>query len=151
LPWGLRIDPAHRPAAYADAATFQPTFLYELVFDLGLAAVLAWLVVQRRVRAPGAFALYVAGYAGFRIFEEQLRVDPSHHLLGLRLNFFVATAVCLAGLAWFAWTQRGRRAGRWFARGAVVLVVGSSAWALSACGERAPVAGVAAQVPQNVR
>jgi prolipoprotein diacylglyceryl transferase len=151
LPWALRIDPAHRPHAYADATTFHPTFLYELVFDLGLAAVLWWLVVQRRVRAPGAFALYVAGYAGFRIFEEQLRVDPSHHLLGLRLNFFVASAVCLAGLAWFAWTQRGRGVGRWLARGAVVLVVGSSAWALSACGERAPVAGAEAQVPQNVR
>lgn len=151
LPWGLRIDPAHRPDAYPHATTFQPTFLYELVFDLGLAAVLAWLVAQRRLRAPGAFALYVAGYGGFRIFEEQLRVDPSQHLLGLRLNFFVATAVCLTGLAWFAWTQRGRRMSRWFVRGAAVLVVGSSAWALTACGEHAPAADAQPQVPQNVR
>jgi hypothetical protein len=94
------------------------------------------LVARRRVRPPGAFALYVAGYAGFRIFEEQLRVDPSHHLLGMRLNFFVATAVCLAGLAWFVSTQRGRRWTRWTGRGAVLLVVGGSACALSACGER---------------
>jgi prolipoprotein diacylglyceryl transferase len=111
LPWALQIDPAHRPDGYEQFATFQPTFLYELVWNLGLAGVLALLVVRRRVRPPGAFALYVAGYAGFRVFEEQLRVDPSHHLLGMRLNFFVAVAVCLAGLAWFVATQRRRRPG----------------------------------------
>ncbi|MDQ1428192.1 MAG: hypothetical protein QOK39_1668, partial [Acidimicrobiaceae bacterium] len=34
LPWGLRVDAAHRPLAYAHAATFQPTFLYESLWDL---------------------------------------------------------------------------------------------------------------------
>jgi prolipoprotein diacylglyceryl transferase len=146
LPWGLRIDPAHRPDGYAQFATFQPTFLYELVWNLGLAGVLYMLVARRRLRPPGAFALYVAGYAGFRIFEEQLRVDPSHHLLGMRLNFFVATAVCLAGLAWFVYSQRGRRWTRWLGRGAALLVVGWTACALSACGDR-ETAALAAHEP----
>jgi prolipoprotein diacylglyceryl transferase len=106
LPWGLEIDPAHRPAGYEAYATFHPTFLYELLFDVALAVVLARLVRRRAVRPPGAFALYVAGYSGFRIFEELLRTDPSHHVLGLRLNFFVASVLCLIGLAWFAATQR---------------------------------------------
>jgi prolipoprotein diacylglyceryl transferase len=111
LPWGLQIDPAHRPAGYERFATFHPTFLYELLFDLALAAVLAVVVRRGRVRPPGVFALYVAGYSAFRIFEEQLRVDPSRHLLGLRLNFFVATTLCVAGLVWFAYSQRpGARA-----------------------------------------
>jgi prolipoprotein diacylglyceryl transferase len=108
LPWALKIDPAHRPAGYERFATFHPTFLYELLFDLALAGVLALVVRRGRVRPPGVFALYVAGYSAFRIFEEQLRVDPSRHLLGLRLNFFVATALCVAGLAWFAYSQRSR-------------------------------------------
>jgi prolipoprotein diacylglyceryl transferase len=108
LPWALQIDPAHRPAGYERSATFHPTFLYELLFDLALAGVLALVVRRGRVRPPGVFALYVAGYSAFRIFEEQLRVDPSRHLLGLRLNFFVATALCVAGLAWFAYSQRSR-------------------------------------------
>jgi prolipoprotein diacylglyceryl transferase len=108
LPWGLQIDPAHRPAGYERFATFHPTFLYELLFDLALAAVLAVVVRRGRVRPPGVFALYVAGYSAFRIFEEQLRVDPSRHLLGLRLNFFVATTLCVAGLVWFAYSQRPR-------------------------------------------
>ena len=53
------------------------------------------------------FALYVAGYSGFRIFEELLRVDPAHHILGLRLNFYIATLLFIAGLAWFVLTQGG--------------------------------------------
>ena len=109
LPWGLEIDPQHRPPGYFDHATFHPTFLYELIFNLALAAVLAGLVRRGRVRPPGIFALYVAGYSGFRIFEETLRVDPAHHVLGMRLNFFVAIVLCLAGLAWFASTQRRSR------------------------------------------
>ncbi len=59
LPWALYIDPAHRPASYLHHATFQPTFLYELVFDLALAGALVWLGHHRRIRAPGLF-IYAA-------------------------------------------------------------------------------------------
>ncbi len=107
LPWGLEISPAHRPPGYAHFATFQPTFLYEIIWNLCLAAFLVWLGQTRRVRPPGVFALYVAGYSGFRIFEETLRIDYSNHILGLRLNFFVALVLCLLGLAWFVAIQRG--------------------------------------------
>lgn len=107
LPWGLEIDPAHRPPGFGQQATFQPTFLYELIWNLSLAAFLIWLGQTRRVRAPGVFALYVAGYSGFRIFEETLRIDYSNYVLGLRLNFFVALMLCLSGLTWFAAIQRG--------------------------------------------
>lgn len=106
LPWGLEIDPAHRPAPYARAATFHPTFLYELLLDLALAAALAWLGRRRAIRPPGLFALYVAGYSLARVGEELLRVDPAHHVLGMRLNFWVAGALTLAGLAWFVASQR---------------------------------------------
>jgi prolipoprotein diacylglyceryl transferase len=134
LPWGLHIDPAHRPSGYERYATFHPTFLYELVFDLTLAAVLIALGRTRRVRAPGLFALYVAGYSGFRIFEELLRVDPSHHILGLRLNLYVASILTVAGVAWFIRIQRGttsgrrgssvRRSGALLAAGGAVLLAG---------------------------
>ncbi len=107
LPWGLEIDPANRPAHYAHYATFQPSFLYEMIWNLSLAGALVVLGRKRQIRAPGLFALYVAGYSGYRIFEELIRVDPAHHFLGLRLNFYVASVLCLAGLAWFAGIQRG--------------------------------------------
>jgi prolipoprotein diacylglyceryl transferase len=106
LPWALEISPAHRPAAYAQYATFQPTFLYELIWNLLLAGALVWLGRRRSIKPPGLFALYVAGYSFARIGEELLRVDPAHHIFGLRLNFYVAAIICLAGLAWFVRTQR---------------------------------------------
>jgi prolipoprotein diacylglyceryl transferase len=106
LPWGLQIDPAHRPAAYPHAATFHPTFLYELIWNLALAGLLVWLGRRGKIRAPGLFALYVAGYSLGRIGEEMLRVDPAHHILGLRLNFFVASLLFAVGLVWFARTQK---------------------------------------------
>ncbi|HEY4277756.1 MAG TPA: prolipoprotein diacylglyceryl transferase [Conexibacter sp.] len=111
LPWGLEIDPAHRPEKFIHDPTFQPTFLYELVWDFALAGFLIWLRDARRIRPPGIFALYVAGYSAFRIFEELLRVDPSHHIFGLRLNLFVAVTLMCAGLLWFLHTQRRRDVG----------------------------------------
>jgi prolipoprotein diacylglyceryl transferase len=106
LPWALQIAPAHRPPGYAGYATFHPTFLYELIWDLALAAFLFRLVRRRSVHPPGVFALYVTGYSAFRIFEELLRVDPAHHILGMRLNFWVACLLALIGFAWFLRTQR---------------------------------------------
>jgi prolipoprotein diacylglyceryl transferase len=110
LPWGLEIDRDHRPDRYADQATFHPTFLYEIIWNLALAGALVWLGRHRNVRPPGLFALYVAGYSAFRIFEELLRVDPAHHIFGLRVNFFLASVLTVAGLAWFVRTQRATAA-----------------------------------------
>lgn len=106
LPWGLEIDPEHRPVRYLERTTFHPTFLYELLWNLALAAALVWLGRRRDVRPPGLFALYVIGYSAFRIFEELLRIDPAHHVLGLRLNLFVAVVLTVAGAAWFVRSQR---------------------------------------------
>ena len=107
LPWALKIDPAHRPPGYAQYATFQPTFLYEIIWNLSLAAFLVWLGHHRKIRPPGLLALYVAGYSAFRIFEETLRIDYSNYILGMRLNFWIASLLCLAGLVWFVVIQRG--------------------------------------------
>jgi prolipoprotein diacylglyceryl transferase len=131
LPWGLEISVAHRPAGYAHYATFHPTFLYELIWNLLLAGGLIWLGRRRTIRAPGLFALYVAGYSFARIGEELLRVDPAHHILGLRLNLYVASILCLAGVAWFV---RIQRAGTDSSTGAAMRRGG----ALPAVGSRSP-------------
>ncbi len=109
LPWALEVAPAHRPAGYLAFGTFQPSFLYELIFDLALAAALVWLGHHRDIRPPGLLALYVAGYSAYRIFEETIRVDSSAHFLGLRLNFFIACVGTLAGIVWFIFTQRQKK------------------------------------------
>ncbi|MFN8624334.1 MAG: prolipoprotein diacylglyceryl transferase [Chloroflexota bacterium] len=106
LPWALRISPAHRPDGFAIDTTFHPTFLYEILWNLSLAAALVWIGHHRRINPGGLFALYVTGYSAFRIVEELLRVDPAHHILGFRLNFFIAGLLCGGGLAVFARLQR---------------------------------------------
>src|SRR6201992_4326230 len=111
LPWGLEIPYQYRvsggiPAGDLNFATFQPSFLYELIWDLALAAFLVWLGHHARVRPWGLFALYVAGYSAYRIFEETIRIDSSVYFLGLRLNLFVAVALTVIGLAWFVLAQR---------------------------------------------
>jgi prolipoprotein diacylglyceryl transferase len=106
LPWGLEIDPEHRPPQYMNVETFHPVFLYEIIWNLSLAALLVWLGHHRRIKPPGLFALYVAGYSAFRIFAELIRVDPAHHIFGLRLNLFVAVTLTVIGLVWFMRTQR---------------------------------------------
>src|SRR5919201_6254116 len=105
LPWGLKIDPDNRPSGYEQYSTFHPTFLYEILWDLSLAGFLIWLGNRYRIRPPGIFALYVAGYSLFRMWIELIRIDTAHHILGMRLNFWVALLVCLAGLTWFLWSQ----------------------------------------------
>ena len=106
LPWGLEISPQFRPAGYTGHATFQPTFLYELIFDLAWAGVLIWLGHHRRIKPPGLFALYVFGYSAYRIFEESLRVDSSVYIFGLRLNLYIASVLAVIGAVWFYRSQR---------------------------------------------
>jgi prolipoprotein diacylglyceryl transferase len=137
LPWALHISAGHRPAGYQSFATFHPTFLYELIWNLALAAFLVWLGRHRRIRPPGLFALYVSGYSAFRIFEESLRVDPAHHILGLRLNLYVALALSVAGMAWFIASQRrGAREGNGVGRRTTTLIaIGWATIALFGCGQ----------------
>jgi len=111
LPWGLEIPYQYRvsggiPAQDLHFTTFQPMFLYELIFDFGWAAVLIWLGHHRKIKPPGLFALYVFGYSACRIFEESLRVDSSKYFFGLRLNMYVAAALTLVGAVWFYRSQR---------------------------------------------
>ena len=119
-PQHAALGPAHRlclpPPGYKQYQTFHPTFLYEFIFDLLWAAVLVWLGHHRNIKPPGLFALYVAGYSGFRIFEESLRVDPSEHFLGLRLNMYVASVLTVVGVVWFIYSQRHGQAGELQAR-----------------------------------
>jgi prolipoprotein diacylglyceryltransferase len=58
------------------------------------------LLLERRhhLRDGRAFALYLGLYTAGRAWIEEVRVDPAHQLFGLRLNFYVAIAVCVVSL-----------------------------------------------------
>jgi phosphatidylglycerol---prolipoprotein diacylglyceryl transferase len=104
LPWGLKIDAT-------PGVLHHPTFLYEFIWDV--LAVLALLWIDRRftLRRPALFSLYVVLYTAFRTYEETLRIDPSNHFLGQRINFWVSLLVFVCSLAFFVWWQFVRSAG----------------------------------------
>jgi prolipoprotein diacylglyceryl transferase len=106
LPWGLEIDVQNRPQQYIGDPAFHPLFLYESLWSLLGVGVLLLVDRRFRIRAPGLFALYVAWYTAFRAFEETLRIDPSHHYLGQRLNFWVSVVLFALAIVAFVWSQR---------------------------------------------
>lgn len=109
LPWALEIDPENRPARYAADATFHPTFLYEALWNVGVAAVVVWADRRFRLGHGRAFALYLALYAVGRAWIEALRVDQAATFFGLRLNDYVAALVFLGATAYLvARRDRGR-------------------------------------------
>ena len=79
LPWAVTIDPAHRPAQYAQYSTFHPTFLYECILNLVIAAILIWLVLRmrtdRRFREGDALWIYLILYGIIRFIIESDRTD----------------------------------------------------------------------------
>ncbi|MEO1062741.1 MAG: prolipoprotein diacylglyceryl transferase [Actinomycetota bacterium] len=111
LPWALEIDPEHRPAEYLDVETFHPTFLYEMIWNLAVAAFLIFVVprILPRLRDGGVFALYVVGYTFGRLWIELVRIDPASEVLGQRVNVWVSLLVMAGGLVAF-WRLRGGRA-----------------------------------------
>jgi prolipoprotein diacylglyceryl transferase len=101
LPWALEIDPAHRPVGYERYATFHPTFLYELIWNLGAAAVLVWVLERRfRLRGDQTFACYVMLYTAGRMWIESLRIDTVNHLGPFRLNEWTAIIVFACAAAY---------------------------------------------------
>jgi prolipoprotein diacylglyceryl transferase len=108
LPWGLEIDPRYRPEGYAAFATFHPTFLYELLWDLGVALVL--VLVDRRFRLGHGkvFALYVVLYTAGRFWIEALRIDAVNEIGGFRLNNYTSLIVFVGSLLVLLWLVRNR-------------------------------------------
>lgn len=108
LPWGLEIDPDN-PDAIAGAEAYHPTFLYELLWNLGVFGLLLWADQRWKLGGGRVFALYVAGYAVGRLWIESLRIDDANMLGFLRVNHYVMGVVLLGALIYL---RRKRGAGR---------------------------------------
>jgi len=100
LPWALEVsDTTALKAGFAEGTTFHPTFLYESIACLILAAAL--IVVERKLRpARGRLlAWYVAGYTAIRFFVEGLRIDEAKEFAGFRFNQWVSIVVFAIAVA----------------------------------------------------
>jgi len=112
LPWGLEVhvmDPDNPGHALRDDAgnpvlqpgLYHPTFLYEALWNVGVAALVLYLDRKLRLGRGRAFALYVMGYTAGRFWIELMRTDEANLILGVRLNVWTAVLVFLGALAYF--------------------------------------------------
>lgn len=99
LPWALKIS--SDPAIGRVGGTYHPTFLYECLWCIGVAALVIWADKRFRLGHGRAFALYVAAYCAGRAWIEYMRVDEAHHILGLRLNVWTALIVFVLAVVYF--------------------------------------------------
>ena len=102
---GSRSTPT-TPTRSPGAEAYHPTFLYELLWNLGVAGVVLWADRRWRLGGGRAFALYLALYAVGRFWIEGLRIDDANSFAGLRLNEWVM-GVVLLGSVTFLWLRRG--------------------------------------------
>jgi prolipoprotein diacylglyceryl transferase len=141
LPWALEIDPVHRPAGYGQYETFHPTFLYEGIWLVGVALLVAWADRRWRLGHGRAFALYVAAYCVGRLGVEMLRIDPVTEIGGLRLNVYTSVLVGLGAVVYLLISAR-RRPGR---ENASVLLGSGTGAAPEAAAQEAAAGEAAAQ------
>jgi prolipoprotein diacylglyceryl transferase len=119
LPWGLEIrervdpstgvlDPLGGVAQGPPVAIVHPTFLCELLWNLGVAVLVVWADRRFRLGHGRAFALYVIGYTAGRFWIELMRTDPATLVFGLRINVITSVVVLLAAVVYFVVAPRGR-------------------------------------------
>jgi phosphatidylglycerol:prolipoprotein diacylglycerol transferase len=108
LPWGLWIDPLHRPAQYAAAERFHPTFLYESLFNLVNAVILSVIALRvgqtRHLRHGDPLAIYLVSYGCARFLIERLRTD-SLYIGPLPAAYWLSWGLIAAGLSLLAYLR----------------------------------------------
>lgn len=88
----------------------HPTFLYELLWNLGVALLIIWADKKFRLGHGRVFALYVAGYTAGRFWIEMMRTDTANHILGLRVNVWTSILLFAAAIVYFVLAaKRGPR------------------------------------------
>jgi prolipoprotein diacylglyceryl transferase len=119
LPWGLQVHNWDQNLGHAVsvngsallAGLYHPTFLYESLWDVGVAVVLLVLDRRRKLGYGRVFALYVLLYTIGRFWIEALRIDDANLILGLRLNLWTSLIVGLGALVFLQGSVR-RHPGR---------------------------------------
>jgi prolipoprotein diacylglyceryl transferase len=122
--WGLqvhRMDPAVGRAVEQLPGAYHPTFLYEALWCLGVAALVWWADRRFRLGRGRAFALYAMAYVVGRFWIEALRIDEAKRFFagdvdflgpwfhdGIRLNDITSVVVFVGALIYFV-ARRGPR------------------------------------------
>ncbi len=120
MPWGLEIFYRRDPAGFVDvhsldgvstgqlAMVVQPTFLYELLWNVLVFAILIYLDRRFTIGHGRLFAAYVALYCVGRFCVELLRDDTATHIAGIRINSFTSTFVFIGAVVYLILAPKGR-------------------------------------------
>jgi prolipoprotein diacylglyceryl transferase len=119
LPWGLEIYERRDASGALNTlngvsdgqlvAVVHPTFLYELLWNVLIFALLLWIDKRFNMGHGRLFALYVAGYCVGRFWVELMRSDPaSMPVDGIRVNTFTSTFIFVAAVVYIMVAPKGR-------------------------------------------
>ncbi len=120
LPWGMEIFYRRDSSGMIDvhsldgvstgqvAAVVQPTFLYELLWNVLVFVFLIWADRRFKLGHGRLFALYVAAYCVGRFWVELLRDDTATHIAGIRINSFTSTFVFIGAVVYILLAPKGR-------------------------------------------
>jgi len=120
VPWGLEIFYRRDPSGYVDphsldgvstgqlAYVVQPTFLYELIWNLLVFVALIYVDRRFKLGHGRLFALYVACYCVGRFGVELLRNDTATQIAGIRINVFTSTFVFIGAVVYIILAPKGR-------------------------------------------
>jgi prolipoprotein diacylglyceryl transferase len=121
LPWGLQLNDAEaigkneicydgvmNGGVCPSGTLVQPTFLYEIIWNLIGAAIIVFLVgrIAKTLKGGQIFAIYLMWYALGRTWIEALRVNYSTYILGIRINVWAAFLAFLLGAIMFVLLAR---------------------------------------------
>ncbi|BAX97883.1 Prolipoprotein diacylglyceryl transferase [Mycobacteroides stephanolepidis] len=120
LPWGLELFYRRSADGTVDvlnlngvstgevAQVVHPTFLYELLWNVLVFALLIFVDRRFKIGHGRLFAMYVAAYCVGRFWVELMRVDPATQFGGIRVNSFTSTLVFLGAIAYILLAPKGR-------------------------------------------
>jgi prolipoprotein diacylglyceryl transferase len=118
LPWGLEIYERRDAAGFRDSingvstgelvGVVHPTFLYELLWNVLIFALLIWVDRRYKLGHGRVFALYVAGYCLGRFWIELMRADTATLIAGIRVNSFTSTFIFIAAVVYVMVAPKGR-------------------------------------------
>ena len=120
VPWGMEIFYRRDSSGVVDvhsldgvstgqvAAVVHPTFLYELLWNLLVFALLLYADRKYRLGHGRLFALYVASYCVGRFWVELMRDDSATLIAGIRVNVFTAMFVFIGAVVYMLLAPKGR-------------------------------------------
>ena len=122
VPWGMEIFYRQDPSGILDvhsltgvstgkvAGIVHPTFLYELLWNLLVFALLLYIDRRFKIGHGRLFATYVAAYCVGRFWVELMRDDVASHIAGIRVNSFTSTFVFIGAVVYIILAPKGREA-----------------------------------------